>query len=289
MKIVYFFILMFLAGCEKAVDFTLQEQPPKLVVEATIENGKPPIVVLSRSMNYFSKITPEALAESFVHNAIVTVSNGAKTHTLKEYSIPISLNYSFYYYSVDSAQSSTLFTGALNTSYSMQIMSDGKQYNATTSIPSFNKSLDSIWWKERIGDSSIVSVFMKATDPPGFGNYVRYWTQKNSDPFLPGFSSVFNDLIIDGTTYQLEVEPGANRNGSFSSKERAFRRGDSVTVKISGIDKATYDFWRTMEYTYSSVGNPFSSPIKVITNITGGALGYFGGYASQYRTIVIPK
>jgi len=44
-----------------------------------------------------------------------------------------------------------------------------------------------------------------------------------------------------------------------------------------------------MEYTYSSVGNPFSSPITVIGNISNGALGYFGGYATQYRSIIIPK
>jgi len=44
-----------------------------------------------------------------------------------------------------------------------------------------------------------------------------------------------------------------------------------------------------MEFSYSSIGNPFSSPTKVLGNISDGALGYFGGYASQFRTIVIPK
>jgi hypothetical protein len=43
-----------------------------------------------------------------------------------------------------------------------------------------------------------------------------------------------------------------------------------------------------MEFNYSSIGNPFSSPTKVLGNIKGGALGYFGGYAVQYSTIVIP-
>jgi hypothetical protein len=44
-----------------------------------------------------------------------------------------------------------------------------------------------------------------------------------------------------------------------------------------------------MEYTYASVGNPFASPVKVLSNISNNALGYFGGYASQYRTIIIPR
>lgn len=95
--------------------------------------------------------------------------------------------------------------------------------------------------------------------------------------------------MIDGTTYDLEVEPGLDRNGGFDEDKRSFKKGDTVTLKLSNIDKATFDFWRTMEYTYSSVGNPFSSPITVIGNISNGALGYFGGYATQYRSIIIPK
>jgi hypothetical protein len=44
-----------------------------------------------------------------------------------------------------------------------------------------------------------------------------------------------------------------------------------------------------MEFSYASVGNPFSTPVKVQSNIRGNALGYFGGFASQYRTVIVPK
>jgi hypothetical protein len=130
---------------------------------------------------------------------------------------------------------------------------------------------------------------VKATDPPGYGDYVRYFTKRNRGPFLPGFNSVFDDLFIDGTTYELQVEPGVDRNTKIKEDDRFFNRGDTVTFKLSNIDKATYDFWRTMEFSYQSVGNPFSTPVKVLGNISNGALGYFGGYASQYRQIIIPQ
>src|SRR6187455_3817068 len=68
-------ISLIITGCEKAIDFTLENSDPKLVVEATIENGQAPIVVLSQSLNYFSTIDPQLLASSFVHNADVSVSN----------------------------------------------------------------------------------------------------------------------------------------------------------------------------------------------------------------------
>ena len=281
-----------LMGCEKAVDFELDETPDKLVVEAAIENGEAPVVVLSKSLNYFSKISPELLAQSFVHGAAVEVGNGVLTHRLKEYSQPLGGGYNLYYYSIDSANLATAFVGELNTSYSLKIVSEGKEYAAQTTIPKLGKRIDSLWWKPMPGVDSAdkkVVVMLKATDQAGFGDYARYWTQKNTEVLLPGPQSVFDDLIIDGTTYEVEVEPGVNRNEDWNENKRAFRRGDSVTFKLSSIDKATYDFWRTMEYNYTTVGNPFSTPVKVMGNISNGALGYFGGYASQHRSLVIPR
>jgi Domain of unknown function (DUF4249) len=284
------FILINLTACEKAVDFHLKDVPPKLVIEATIENDEAPRVILTNSFNYFSTINPQLLASAFVHDADVYVSNGSKTHKLKEYKVPVDLNYNLYYYSTDSSDLATAFVGELNSAYSLRIVSNGQEYTAQTTIPNITKVIDSVWWKPApTGDSSRVIVMVKATDPPGYGDYVRYYTKKNDEPFFPGLNSVYDDYFIDGTTYELQVEPGFDRNVKRTEEDLFFHRGDSVTLKLSNIDRATYDFWRTMEYSYQSIGNPFSTPIKVLGNISNGALGYFGGYASQYRSLVIPK
>ncbi|MBD0332408.1 MAG: DUF4249 family protein, partial [Chitinophagaceae bacterium] len=193
-------ILLF--SCEKTVDFKLNEQPDKLVVEATIENSQPPRVFLSNSLNFFSKISPDVLAQSFVHNADVFVSNGVLTHKLKEYSLQIAPGYFLYYYSIDSSNISTAFLGELNTKYSLRIVSNGKEYFAVTTIPNVTRRIDSLWWKPapNTSDTTKVVVMIRATDRPGFGDYVRYFTKKNSEPFLPGFTSAFDDLVIDGIT-----------------------------------------------------------------------------------------
>lgn len=281
---------LFLFGCEKNIDFNLKNSANKLVVEATIENGQAPIVILTKSVGFFSKISPEILSQSFVHGADVFISNGTRTHKLKEYSQTISQGISFYFYTTDSGSLSTAFVGELNHAYSLRIVSQGKEYTSTTTIPNITKRIDSLWWKQAPAttDTSKVIVIVKATDPPGYGDYVRYFTKRNNEPFYPGINSVFDDLFIDGTTYELQVDPGVDRNVERNDNNRFFKRGDTVTLKLSNIDKATYDFWRTMEYSYASVGNPFSTPVKVLSNINGDALGYFGGYASQYRSIIIP-
>lgn len=282
---------LLLAGCEKSIDFDLDEAEPKLVVDATIENGEAPRVVLTKSLAYFSTINPQLLLNSFVRGAEVYISNGARTHKLKEYNVALAPGYALYYYSIDSAQLQTAFKGELNTTYTLRIVAEGKEYSAQTTIPAITRQIDSVWWKEPppTVDSGKAIVMFRATDKPGYGNYIRYFTKRNSEPFLPGLNSVFDDLFIDGTSYELQLEPGWNRSLEREEDDAFFIRGDTVTIKLSEIDKATYDFWRTMEYSYASVGNPFSTPVKIAGNISGGALGYFGGYASQYRIIIIPE
>src|SRR5687767_11298863 len=109
--------ILLLTSCEKNIDFDLKEKPDVLTVDASIENNQPPIVVLTKTFNYFSKITPELLANSFVHNAVVTISNGQVIHKLKEYSIDSVGGYKIFYYSIDSSNLLTAFTGKLNSSY----------------------------------------------------------------------------------------------------------------------------------------------------------------------------
>lgn len=292
LRLLVFSTLSFLLwSCEKDIDFKLKEEAPKLVVEATIENGEAPRVFLSRSLNFFSQITPALLLQSFVHNADVFISNGDKTHHLKEYNLPLGGGYSVSYYSIDSGNLSTAFVGELNKTYNLQIVSEGKEYTATTTIPALTKRIDSMWWKQAPppAESDQVTIMLRATDPKGFGDYIRYFTKRNSEPFLAPSNSTFDDLFVDGTTYELPIERGVDRNVKIKDEDRFFKRGDTVTLKLCNVDKATYNFWRTMEFTYASVGNPFSTPVTVESNLTGNALGYFGGYACQYRTVIVPK
>ncbi|MBL7726687.1 MAG: DUF4249 domain-containing protein [Dinghuibacter sp.] len=287
------FLLPF-SACEKNISIKTEGAEPVLVVEATIENDQYPVVILSKSMDYFGKITPELLFNSFVRGAVVEVSNGVRTHRLKEYTIPLVGAYSLSYYTVDSANLGTAFKGEINKQYRLTITAEGKNYNATTTIPVITRRIDSIWWKPlpAVADSAWAAVMVRATDKPGLGDYIRYFTSVNGAAFLPGDPSTFDDNIIDGSTYEVQVDKGQDRNNLSPDIDhrRFYKRGDTVIFKLSQIDKETYDFWRTMEFSYSSVGNPFSSPVKVLSNIKGApALGYFGGYATQFRSVVIPR
>ncbi|MES2776089.1 MAG: DUF4249 domain-containing protein [Bacteroidota bacterium] len=292
-KSIFFpFILLatIISGCEKAVDIELKTADDVLVVDASIENGRPPLVYLSRSFNYFSKISADLLSKSFVHNAVIMLTDGSKTVKLKEYTSPPANGNSIFFYSVDSSSPAQIMLGKLNTGYSMTIEVSGKIYMANTTIPPISKTVDSLWYKQAPNNPDTLKRVLVAriTDPPGLGNYVRYFTSVNDSAFLPGFNSVFDDDIVDGTTYDAQVNRGVDRNVEISFDEAGyFRKGDTVQTKLCNIDRTHYGFWRTLEFSQQSIGNPFSQPGIVLGNISGGALGYFGGYAAQYKKIVI--
>ena len=283
---------LFLISCEKTIQLAPEQQSAKLVVEGQIESGQAPIIVLSNSLNYFSTVDASTLNGSYVHNAKVTITTGNKTYPLKEVTVPLSGGYFFYYYTTNQSSPVTTLLGENGKTYNLTIETGGQVYNATTSIPVLTKKIDSLWWKPAPNnpDTSKVVLMSRVTDPPGYGNYIRYFTRVGNGEFFPGINSVYDDQIIDGKTYDVQIQKGITRNEKLDRNEYGyFSRGDTAYVKLCNIDKATYEFWRTWEFTYQSVGNPFSSPGKVLGNISNEGLGSFCGYAVQYKSLIIPK
>ncbi|NCI46307.1 DUF4249 domain-containing protein [Sediminibacterium soli] len=281
-----------LAACEKTISPQADVQPAKLVVDAQIETGFAPLVILSGSLNYFSEIDTTVMLNSMVHNAAITISDGRRTVPLKEVS-GYSGGRRYYLYTTSPVPPYDTMTGVPGKNYRLSITVGSQSYTATTTIPFLTKKIDSLWWKKApfLADTTRNVVLMaRVTDPPGLGNYIRYFTQANSNGFFPGRNSVYDDQIVDGTTYDIQVDKAPERADTKRRDDYGyFRRGDTATIRFCNIDKASFEFWRTWEYNSQSIGNPFSSPGKVLGNISNGALGAFCGYAVQIKRLIIPK
>ena len=280
--------VIFLSSCEKDVSLKLNDAVPLVVVDGQIEDGQPPIIVLTKSLGYFSKIDAQTLAGTFVRNAEVFISNGSTTHKLKEYSTPLAPGFTGYFYSNDNLNLSTAFLGQLNKTYSLRVVAEGKEYTSTTFIPTNAITLDSIYTRSAPSnpDTFKRTLQLKSTDPAGLGNYGRYFTKKNSGPFLPGENSVFDDQVIDGSTFTVQLPQGIDRNNPPKADSNFFKRGDTITLKYCNIPQSAYVFWSTWEFAFQGIGNPFAQPNKVLGNISNGALGAFCGYAVKYKTII---
>lgn len=282
-----------LVSCEKEVDINLGEGQERLVVEGSIETGMPPYVVLTKSVGYFSKLDLTTLQNSFVHGAQVSVSDGAVTAQLQEYTISPLPGISLSYYTVDTTGGNWM-KGIENKTYTLNIKYDGQVYEARTKIPA-PTPLDSLvtalpsFVREDNPDARQLKVYFKDPDTPG--NYMRYYTKRNNEQYFAGLNSVYPDEIINGKQFETELPLGEDRNRpemNFDSLGYAYP-GDTVTLKWCAIDKETYNFWSTFEYAIGTIGSPFASPIRVKTNISNNALGIWGGYGTLYYTIVIKK
>ena len=280
--------VIFLAACEKDVSLKLNDAVPLVVVDGQIEDGQPPIIVLTKSLGYFSKIDAQILAGTFVRNAEVFISNGILTHKLKEYARPLAPGFTGYFYSNDNLNPSTAFLGQLNKTYTLKVVAEGKEYTSTTFIPTNAITLDSIYTRPAPlnADTSKRTLQLKSTDPPGLGNFGRYFTKKNSGPFLAGENSVFDDQVIDGSTFTVQLPQGIDRNDPPKADSNFFKRGDTITLKYCNIPQSAFVFWSTWEFAFQGIGNPFAQPNKVLGNISNGALGAFCGYAVKYKTII---
>ena len=294
------FSLTFLLSCEKEVDVNLSETEKKIVVEGFIESGTQPYVTLTKSIGFFDKIDLSSV--EYVSNAIIKVDdlNTGKQVTLKEYNIDTTVGsqvFSFSIYAPDFNDPVAMaFVGIEGHSYKLSIQSSGETHLAYTQIP-FSTGLDSVRVEPVPGkENEFSTVRANYADPDTFGNCVRLETLarryvKDGSPelYFTSFNSVYDDNIINGTIVPLTIDLGFDKTKVYSREEFEtigyVRKGDTVTVKWSAIDKSVYLFYQTLTFSAGSVGNPFASPTKIQGNVSG-ALGVWAGLGTKLYTVI---
>lgn len=280
----YLAIVLVLYSCRKDVTPKLPEYQQKLVIDGSIETGQPAIVFLSLSVPYFSTFDYSAPEKAFVKGALVVVSDGTISDTLKE----VDPSNGFLYVGFK------LF-GVRGKTYKIKVHYAGKTYETETSLLAPPK-IDSLYFKpER--DDSLGFMWQKFSEPIGSGDSYRWFAKRlGRDRFYAApFNSVFNDKFIDGKTFEFGYDRGPQPNQLQQNREdpeRGFyKRGDTVVVKFCKIGAFEYSFWETYYQNKSSNGNPFSAPanIKNMFEKYEDAFGAFVGYSPVFDTLIIPK
>jgi len=282
--IIFLVISIFLfSSCEKEITIKLPDMPKKLVVEGWIENGKSPLVIITRSSPYFDSITFQTILASIVGNADVYVSDGVTTEKL-QYTSDMSFFPPFYY------KGSTII-GEIGKTYSLSIDVDGQNYKSITTIPETAK-WDTIWFKLNPDSDSIGNVYATAQEDGSMYNYYRAYTEilHFDKDFVPILGSVWDDKFFNGQKFTAQLYHGIasniNEPNPDNSRGLGYKLGDTVLTKLSTMDFESYKFWKAAESEIFSGGNPFSSTTTVPSNISNGALGCWTGYGTTYNSIV---
>lgn len=299
--------LFIFTSCEKEIDLNIETNPNEIIVEGHIENGIPPFVILTKSISLYDNININNLSNFFVSGARIVVSTATDSVELVEYnstiiqSLPDSLviavaaqfgiqissadefpDISIYTVPLDAA----VYVGEIGKTYSLRIEVNDQVLTSSTTIPA-PVFFDSLWIEPHPNPAFADSFFQLygwLKDPPTLGNYYRYFTKVDNEPFLISRQSVFDDNFFNGKAFEIFIPKGkpiGSNSADFDfDTDGYWDIQDSVcTVKLSMIDKPHYDFWRTLEANRSSQGNPFGSFVIVKSNIKGGK-GIWGGYGS---------
>jgi hypothetical protein len=302
-----------LISCEKEVEVDLPETEAKLVVEGTIEQGQPPIVILTRTQSYFAPTDLNSIASIFVKDAVITVSDGTTTVTLLEISsdglTEEQIQQAAEATGIDPALLADAdisvyslldnsFLGEIGKTYTLNISGDNKTCSSVTKIPNV-VPWDSTWWRlaeQDADDDSSGYIWGRLTDPDTMGNGYRHYARRfySADPdfvedsrFISPLGTTFNDKYLNGLTVDLFAVRGRSPYTDNSEDETAgfFLRGDSVVMKLVSMGLKEADFYITYDNNVGSQGDIFSTPANVRGNIDGG-LGIWAGWAAYYDTLV---
>lgn len=318
----YILLLLTLAvACTDDIDIDLPQGEDQVVVEGYIEQGLPPLVIVSRTMPFYGEITTASINESIVGGATVVVSSGEQSDTLIELQsdslfalldfmedslgISIDADEILTQFGVDpdifgeisfSIYTTPFVLGEVGATYDLEVIlpEGGEKLTATTTIPA-PLPLDSVWTTPHPDPlkDSLVQLWVRFTDVAGQRNYIRYFTQRNLEPFYPGyFNSVFDDqslVELEGQSFSFALERGYNRNTQIDDFENYnyFMKEDTIRVRWCSIDREHHAFWSTLEFNRGQTGNPFGRPSTITSNINGG-IGIWGGYGASYH-VVMPE
>ncbi len=286
------FLFSVFTSCEKEITVKLPKPETKIVIEGAIETGQHPWVFVTTNTPYFSHVDSIVIYNMIVKNAKVSVTDGTTTDSLQLTVDPYTFPFLKY---VGSS-----IIGKTNKTYKLKVEVGGKVFTASTYIPNAVK-IDSLKFKPDFNQDTLGYVWLYLKDPDTLGNYYRAFTKilGIDSVYLRPYPSVSDDRFFNGQKAEYSLQRGRNPlednkyddNGLDSAgvSRFYFRKGQTVVVKLCSIDVEHYNFWFSIEQQFITDGNPFATPVSARSNISGGALGVWGGYGTYLDTLHIPK
>ena len=302
-KTLYISLAFLLVNCQKQIEFELPPVEQTFVVEAVVESGLPPRVIVTNTQGYFDPLDSNSFANIFVEDAQVELYDGDTTYQL---------TYSFINSNGVILPGYTSFDpniiGQYGRNYTLNVQVGDKEAHATAKIPQ-PIILDSLWFLAYEAYDSLGFIWAKFTDPDTTGNCYRWFAQrinsytynydppydnvigtmKDARPLAPIGSST-DDKLFNGLTFDFAFprgEDGILEGPDDEGIEEGFyKRGDTILVKSTTTTYPVYLYVRAFENQAVSNGSIFSSPGNLPYNIQGDGLGMFIGYGVSYDTLI---
>jgi len=261
MRFVFLLLIpIFLAGCQKVISINLNSTEKKYIVSGRITDQPGECQVSITQSKDFS----ENNQFPGVSGATVTIESDGVVTTLPETTAGI--------------YSDASFTGQPGRTYSLKIQVGGETFSSTSTMPQ-PVNLDSIYVSTaRLSNTKYVTVIYK--DPLNIANYYHFIQYINGKKEPTIFVS--DDEFTDGQTVKSQLE----YNNDTDDTTRDIKKGDSVSIDMICNDAAVYKFWYSLS-NGATGANESASPANPVSNISGGAVGYFSAQTIQRKSVLV--
>ncbi len=281
-----------LISCEKIIDISIPDKERKIVVNGTISAEKPVRINLSRSLSVLER------------DSLITIS-GADVKLFNGTDLMGSMQEdSSGYYSLPG------FVPVVGQKYKLTASSGVLgPVEATAILPALVpiSAVDTATFTNEWGQEEF-RLTIKFNDPAGAHNYYGfavdvtykefdYLTMTYTGKKLTHPSYIFSNdegfLKDESTNYEgkLYFEDllfnGMMKSVEFGISDYAFYESDTVwlDVKLEQTDPSFYSYILSLDAYQQAHGNPFSEPVQVFTNVTGG-FGIFSGLSTSHFSII---
>ncbi len=292
------FVSLFLfTSCEKEIQVEIPDYQNKIVIEGSIENGSPAMVIVSRSVSYFAPLDIETLmTDVFIRDAEVTVTSSSGASEQLHFTLcqdsPIYMAYVGHN-----------VVGVPGETYKLEVKYDGKVYTAETSIREPVR-LDSAYLAFLDEKDTLPTSRILLSDNPLTKDYYMFQIKVHGKKlhdrlWVTSLPVAFDDATFNGQTVNYEIlrtNPSSLFSATMSEEEQrefyriTYRRGDTVYLKTSMLDYDGYQYWSAMTYPLAVGANPFMSPAPIPCNISGdNVIGVWCGYGSTIDTLYYPE
>lgn len=261
-KYIFYYIapalLLFSCNKEEIIDLDLNSAPVQYVIEGCVtDEAKPYSVRITQSVSFDQPNDFPA-----VHGALVIISdNAGQMDTLLEKSSG--------WYETPEAK-----TGIYGQTYTLQVWIDGSLFMAKSTMPHVVPFDDLKAIDLPFGEENSLVLMPSFKDPEGPGNNYQF-VQSNNGKRQP-YIFVMDDKLNDGAQVSsLLIAPDLKTNP-----------GDTITVEMRNIDRATYKYFVALDASNGNGPNA-SVPANPDNNFGGACLGYFSAHTVQRRTLVV--
>jgi hypothetical protein len=256
-------ISLLITSCTDVIDVEVQNTPPRLTIEASLDwekgtAGNEQTIKLSTSTPYFDQTTPTAVTGASVK---VTNNNSGQEFVFADQN--------------DGRYTTSSFIPVLNQAYILEVIHEGETYTATETLMPVVDITAITQSTEKGFSEEDLELNVHFTDPEEETNYYlfRFYEQGDRLPYL----ETAKDEFVNGNEISWYFE----KDDDEENQIEAFVPGDVVDITFFGISEGYYNYMALLIEQSEGVG--LFSPIPVAlrgncinqTNPQKYAYGYF--------------